>query len=149
MVEGRTEDLLPLSLVEDIPGVPPDVAYIGNRLERMAALIEEIRDTSIRRERPNPMLWEIIGTDGGTSSPRVQTSLRIRVRDLIIMSGSTSTTVTLNVGQRTYGFACSNSVRTAPVPFPIVIDKGVDLFASAAAAVSGRWGFYVFGWPDE
>lgn len=132
----------------DIPGIPDDTKYIGDRLDKMAAQLGEIAEAVIRRERPAPELFEVVQV-GGQSIPARATSVRIRVTHIIVMCGSASGTVTLRVGVRGYPFDLSNNDRSVPLAFPIVLDAGVDIAATHSGAPGTAWGFYIFGYPEE
>lgn len=131
----------------DMPGIPEDTKYVGDRLDRIATLIEEIADATLRRERPAPELFEVVQV-GGSSIPARVTSVRIRVTHIIAMCGSVTGTVTLRIGVRGYPFDLSNNDRAVPLDFPIVLDAGVDIAATHSGAPGTAWGFYIFGYPE-
>lgn len=138
----------------DIPGIPEDTKYLGDRLDRIAAALEEIRASTIRAEGPNPQLLDILTFNGcaaGELVGRFSSSVRLRVQTVIPVVSLTTTMMSLMVGvERKFTVRVNTGASTIPFPLPIVIPEGVDVSAEieTAQAAGGRAGFYVVAYPE-
>lgn len=138
MVEGRTESL---ELI-DIPGVPEDTRYLGDRLDRIAAYLEQLAEETTRRERPAPMLINI--GPGKT----YMTTVRLRVYSLIT-SGAAASFMRLTNGAAS-AFEWYQSADGAPVAIPleITIEQGVGVNVTDVTAGGTDWTAYLLAYPD-
>lgn len=140
------EELEPLDT-----GVPDDTMYLGDRLDQMTALLQELVNATTREENPAPELIQVMsgstGVAAATAFARRSTSVRHRVSFLVINGGDAATTVmTLVVGVTRYPFTVST--RLASIPFPITIENGVDIAAENSAGSTITTGFYIFSFPE-
>lgn len=75
--------------------------------------------------------------------------VKMRVYDLVLnFTHTAAATLTLTIGNRTYVFPiAANGALSGGMPFPIILDRGVDVFITASAGTLGAcWLTYT---PEE
>lgn len=133
--------------------VPEDTLYLGDRLDQILAELNRLREATIEGQRPRPTLKEVLFYDGvavDTPFGQFSTSTRLRVETVFpILSGTTSI-MTLNIGTRKYRLRVNTGSNSVPLPFPIMIDAGIDVFGTVATlqAAGTIGGFYIIAYPD-
>lgn len=83
------------------------------------------------------------------STSRQATHVKMRVYELCLnLTHTAAASVTLTVGNRTWVFNIgANGAGFPPLPFPIIFDRGVDIFVTASAGTLGAcWLTYT---PEE
>lgn len=85
--------------------------------------------------------WEIMRLDAAAASVSQSQHAKLRV-ELLIINPITAGTLTLKVGEASYDF--DGAARSlSPIPFPLVIERGVNLSCNGA---DGR--IYMIGKPE-
>lgn len=140
MVEGRTEDLEPLDVPElrpvpDIPGVPDDVQYLGEKLDAVLRAVE-----ALGSQRDEPAATIKIFTAGVPQ----QWSVRTRIK-LIRLVMDASATLTLTIGTATYLLRvrvdCDNIYE-----LPFILEPGQEMVFTGTANTTFR--AYVVAYPE-
>lgn len=117
------------------PGIPQDVEYIRDPLDRMVALLGDIREGQKRGQDPAPTR---------ITFPFVQ-AVRFRAEWLVLTS-TVAAVVTVQVGSAaffSFPFAVAD---TKIIPFPVTFDRGVDHALTTTAGVASG---FVTGYADE
>jgi hypothetical protein len=117
------------------PGIPEDVMYIRDPLDRMVALLNQLVEIGNRGNNPAASRLPFPFTQ----------SVRFRAEWLVITS-SVAAVVTLEVGSAglmSFPFAAAD---TKVIPFPVLFDRGVDHSLSTSAGVASG---FVVGYVDE
>src|SRR4051812_15554699 len=76
----------------DIPGVPEDTRYLGDRLDRIAQAMEHIEDATTRAETPAPGIFWVMALHNDFPE-----AVKVRAKTLIV-SVSAACTFTLKIG---------------------------------------------------
>lgn len=126
----------PLSTPEaGIVGIPEDVAYIRDPLDRIVALLGQLIEATVGGANPAAQRLPF---------PFTQT-VRFRA-EWLILKLDVAGVISLRVGPGvtdTFPFAGAD---TKVIPFPFMIDRGIDV--SLTATAGSPTGFLV-GYPDE
>ena len=90
--------------------------------------------------------WEIIDFRivGGVAPVQQSQHPKLRAR-LLVLGADAATTVVLSIGTRTFQFPLA--IGTVVIPFPFVLERGVDLAASVTAGAANVVA-YVIGKPE-
>lgn len=124
----------------------PDIVVV----EPFAALEEAARTTiDIEQAQLDEMSmtgWEIIDFRivGGVAPVQQSQHPKLRAR-FLVLGADAAATVILSIGTRSFQFPLA--VGTVVIPFPFVLERGVDLAASVAAGAANVVA-YVVGKPE-
>jgi hypothetical protein len=140
-------DLEPL----DPPNYPDDTLYLGGRLDTVAGLLERIAtaEANIDREISDIGL-EIISFSALTPAlvtNVVQQHVKLRVRHLIMATPANIAVATLRIGAAQYPFSLQ-SFMTFVIPFPLVIEPGVDI-SWTLSVIGTSFAAYIVGRPES
>lgn len=126
--------------------IPEDTKYIGDRMDKLIALLTDIKENGIRRETPAPMIIEL-----NLSQPIYRSSVRLRVQTIILSDNAGSARMRVMVGTRKYQFQCPTTTATQVLPFPLTIEAGVDIQGTgdAGAALPTDSRIYLIAYPDD
>lgn len=132
----------PQGVEVEIPGIPEDTKYLGDRLDRIAGDIAALKEATLRRESPAPGLLVMLTA----AAPRHVWSVRMRLTHLVITDLQNGV-IRLGIGTINYPFAVANNCQV--VPFPTTVEAGVDVSIAAPSLLTGDGAVYVLGYPDE
>lgn len=125
----------PLDVPLDDPGIPDDVAYLGAKLDRLAAAAEALGS---QRDEPAANIRVFVA-----GVPQVW-SVRTRIK-LIRMVNDASATITMTIGSATYILRVRvDSDNLYPLPF--IIEPGIALQFDGSASPVFR--VYVVAYPE-
>lgn len=136
----------PQGVEVDVPGIPEDTKYIADRLERIEAQLKEIADATTRREKLNPTILPM--TRG---RPSFVSSTRFRLTGLIVSDyNNGAVRYQLTIGTQKYTFATPQTLGTFYVPFPLVIDAGIDISVTVdSGQIGADSAIYLIGYADQ
>ena len=133
-----------------IPGIPPDVAYIGDRIDAMRLALERMVGAITEREFPRGKILELTADNAGGNTARQEvSSLRMLTRSVIVDGGRAAGVITVLVGMRPWRFNVSAAQGATEYHLPIPIAEGANVSAQHSAAPANFWGVYIIGYPDE
>jgi hypothetical protein len=124
-----TENIDPMQLDPIPSALPEDTRYLGDRLDKMIALLTDIQQAEVGDQTPTPGLFFI--QTGRNDFPQ---TTRIRTTDFIV-SVSAACTVTLVIGSATFYAFDLGAAGTLVLPCPTLIDAGKDVTVSVSAGV--------------
>lgn len=124
----------------------PDIDVIEpfDTLERET---RRVGDTAVAMLDDAQMVgWEILDFRivGGVTPTQQSQHPRLRARFLVLGCDAAST-VRITIGTRSFDFPLA--IGTVVIPFPVIIDRGVDLTIAATAGAANCVG-YVIGDPE-
>lgn len=131
MVEGRTTELEYV----DIPGVPEDTQYLGDKLDRVYGKLCELVDATIRREEPAP---------GRIELPYSAQSNKLRAL-YVVVTMTAAGTAALRIGTATRMVWNFPAADTKVIPFMETIESGTDV---SLVATGGTADGYLIGYPE-
>lgn len=119
----------------DFPGIPEDVQYIRDPLDRMVALLGDIRAGLTLGQHP---------AAARLAFPFIQ-AVRFRA-EMMVLKNDAAGVVTLRIGSAAFDTFPFASADTKVLSFPVIIDRGIDVaLTSSAGNASG----YLVGYVDE
>jgi len=120
----------------EIPGVPDDIKWLGDRIDQaLAHWTKKTYDALRRQESPNPT---IINLNPGIV---YRTSTRMRCIALVISGGTANDPMQLTAGR---GAVFDWIIPASPAPFtlpmPLIFEPGIDYaVASVASPLETNW----------
>lgn len=117
----------------DIAGVPEDTRYLGDRLDKIAGLLEHLIGNT--NKQPEPALVAL---------PLQASTRRFRALYLVFAVSATAT-ITLRVGTASKAVYNTASADTRIVPLFLTIDNGIAVtLETSAGTING----YLIGFPE-
>jgi len=128
-----------------------DIEYLERRIASIAASLRDVADWTTRAEKPNPQIISLSSPTGATGNvifARDVSTVRLRVSSIILANGNNNAVMSLNIGAFSYRWVMA--IRNVIVlPFPIVLEPGVDVSAVSSVASGEAIAIYIIGYPER
>lgn len=136
-----TDNIDPMQLDPVPSDLPEDTKYLGDRLDKIIALLADLEQATVRNETPAPGLFFAMAL-------RNDFPQNVRVRTIgLLVSVSAAATVTVTIGSASLMLFDFSAADTIYLPLPTLIDSGTDVTVAVSAGTLRLAAF--LGYPES